>query len=127
MSLITARRWAGNLRPVRASGLPHLASLGAGPSAGTLGSMSEQTQPPAGDWTSGLVLVTRPDCHLCEAARETVGRVAGELGVSWREESVTDHAELLQRFSEEVPVLLLDGVQRDFWTIDEARLRRLLA
>lgn len=88
--------------------------------------MTQQTQPPVANWNSGLVLVTRPDCHLCHAARETVGRVSAELGVVWREESIADHAELLERFSEEVPVLLLDGVQRDFWTIDEARLRRLL-
>lgn len=89
--------------------------------------MNQQTQPPAGDWTSGLVLVTRPNCHLCEAARDTVARVTRELGLSWREESISAHTELLERFSEEVPVLLLDGVQRDFWAIDEARLRRLLA
>ncbi|WP_323959276.1 glutaredoxin family protein [Arthrobacter sp. JZ12] len=85
------------------------------------------TDAAAEDWTSGLVLVTRPDCHLCTAARETVDRVAKDRGVAWKEVSVTDHPELLQRFSEEVPVLLLDGVQRDFWTIDEVRLRRLLA
>lgn len=89
--------------------------------------MNQQTHRTAGNWTSGVVLVTRPDCHLCQAARETVARVSGELGISWREESVDDHPELLERFSEEVPVLLLDGVQRDFWTIDEARLRRLLS
>ncbi|WP_299167220.1 glutaredoxin family protein [uncultured Arthrobacter sp.] len=89
--------------------------------------MNEQTHRTAGNWTSGLVLVTRPDCHLCQAARETVARVTGDLGVSWQEESIADHPELLERFSEEVPVLLLDGVQRDFWTIDEARLRRLLS
>ncbi|MDF9277152.1 glutaredoxin family protein [Arthrobacter sp. EH-1B-1] len=88
--------------------------------------MTQQTQPPVAEWSTGLVLVTRPDCHLCHAARETVSRVAAELGVLWREESIADHADLLERFSEEVPVLLLDGVQRDFWTIDEARLRRLL-
>lgn len=78
-------------------------------------------------WTSGLVLVTRPDCHLCAAARETVDRVTGELGTGWQEVSIADHPELLERFSEEVPVLLLDGVQRDFWSIDETRLRWLLA
>lgn len=89
--------------------------------------LNEPTQPAKGAWTAGLVLVTRPNCHLCEDARDTVSRVAADLGVSWREESIGDHAELLERFSEEVPVLLLDGIQRDFWTIDEARLRRLLS
>lgn len=78
-------------------------------------------------WSSGLVLVTRPDCHLCTDARDVVGRVAKESGIDWLEESVNDHTELLEQFSEEVPVVLLDGVQRDFWVIDEARLRRLLA
>ncbi len=29
-----------------------------------------------------VVLLGRPGCHLCEAAREVVERVAGELGVS---------------------------------------------
>lgn len=89
--------------------------------------LNEQSQPSDEAWTSGLVLVTRPDCHLCEEARNTVARVAADFGVGWREESIADHAELLERFSEEVPVLLLHGVQRDFWTIDEARLRKLLA
>lgn len=89
--------------------------------------MNQQRSADRQPWTIGLVLVTRPDCHLCAAARDVVGRVAGERGVSWREESIADHPELLERFSEEVPVVLLDGVQRDFWSIDEARLRRLLA
>lgn len=88
--------------------------------------MSQANEEPAQPWTKGLVLVTRPNCHLCTDARKTVERVAGELGFAWREESVGDHEELLARFSEEVPVVLLDGVQRDFWSIDEARLRRLL-
>ena len=37
-----------------------------------------------------------------------------------------DDAELRERFAEEIPVVLVDGVQRDFWKIDEARLERTL-
>jgi hypothetical protein len=39
---------------------------------------------------------------------------------------VDDDAELRERFAEEIPVVLVDGVQRDFWKIDEARLERTL-
>lgn len=85
----------------------------------------QQAVPP--EWTSGLVLVTRANCHLCTDARAVVGRVAVERGVQWRDIDIEEDPELLERFSEEVPVLLLDGVQRDFWSIDEERLRRLLA
>ena len=37
-----------------------------------------------------------------------------------------DDAALRERFAEEIPVVLVDGVQRDFWKIDEARLTRTL-
>ncbi|MFJ6000968.1 glutaredoxin family protein [Arthrobacter sp. NPDC092385] len=75
---------------------------------------------------AGVVLLTRPECHLCEDARTVVGRVTGELGVGWQELSVADAPALGARFAEELPVLFIDGVQRDFWSIDESRLRRLL-
>jgi hypothetical protein len=73
-----------------------------------------------------VVLVTKPQCHLCEDARDVVERVTASLGMKWRERSVSDAPELLERFAEELPVLMIDGVQRDFWTIDEDRLLRLL-
>jgi glutaredoxin len=73
-----------------------------------------------------LVLLTKPGCHLCQAARETVASVAGELGVSWEEKNILDDPELSRRFAEEIPVVMIDGVQRDFWHIDPERLRRLL-
>ena len=84
--------------------------------------MNTQPQGPLPD----VVLVTKPQCHLCEDARAVVERVTASLGLRWRERSVTDAPELLERFAEELPVLMIDGVQRDFWTIDEERLRRLL-
>jgi hypothetical protein len=84
--------------------------------------MNTQPEGPAPD----VVLVTKPQCHLCEDARAVVERVTASLGLRWRERSVADAPELLERFAEELPVLMIDGVQRDFWTIDEERLRRLL-
>ncbi|MDQ4492047.1 glutaredoxin family protein [Sinomonas sp. ASV486] len=71
-----------------------------------------------------IILVTKSECHLCEAAREVVSRVASEAGVGWQERRIDDDDALRDRFAEEVPVVLVDGVQRDFWTINEARLRR---
>lgn len=84
------------------------------------------TQEP-GDAARGLVLLTRPDCHLCDDARSVVSRVAAELHIPWQEQDISGDTALEDRFSEEVPVVMIDGVQRDFWRIDEARLRRLLA
>ena len=84
--------------------------------------MSESPAP-----SHDLLLLTKPGCHLCEAARRTVAEVAGELGLEWREQSILDDEELERRFAEEIPVVMIDGVQRDFWHIDPDRLRRLLS
>ena len=73
-----------------------------------------------------VVLLTRPGCHLCEEARLVLRRVEEDLGMAWRERSAEEDPELAARFGEEIPVLFIDGVQRDFWKIDETRLRRLL-
>ena len=73
-----------------------------------------------------VVLITKVDCHLCAAARDAVGRVTGALGIDWTEQSVDDDAALRERFAEEIPVVLVNGVQRDFWKIDETRLARTL-
>ncbi|MEY9778130.1 MULTISPECIES: glutaredoxin family protein [unclassified Arthrobacter] len=73
-----------------------------------------------------VVLITKADCHLCTEARAAVGRVTAALGIDWSEKSVDDDAGLRERFAEEIPVVLVNGVQRDFWKIDEARLTRTL-
>ncbi|HJV99803.1 MAG TPA: glutaredoxin family protein [Arthrobacter sp.] len=73
-----------------------------------------------------VVLITKADCHLCADARDAVGRVTASLGLEWTEQLVDQLPELRDRYAEEIPVVLVDGVQRDFWKIDEARLERVL-
>ncbi|MFB0834842.1 glutaredoxin family protein [Arthrobacter halodurans] len=71
-------------------------------------------------------LLTREGCHLCATARQTVSEVAGRLGVAWAERRIDEDPALLARHAEEIPVLLVDGVPRDFWVVDPVRLERLL-
>lgn len=74
-----------------------------------------------------ITLLGKPGCHLCDDAREVIARVAGDLGVSWEELDITQDPELNGRYWEQIPVTLIDGVQHDFWRVDEARLRTALA
>ncbi len=73
-----------------------------------------------------LTLITRPGCHLCEDARDVVRRVAEDTGVGWVERNVDDDPELRARYTDEVPVVLVDGAQHTFWHVDEQRLRSAL-
>jgi len=73
-----------------------------------------------------ITLLSRPGCHLCEEARSVIARVAADLGVSWDERDITASAADTERYSEMIPVTLIDGVQHDFWRVSEERLRTAL-
>ena len=73
-----------------------------------------------------VVLVGRAGCHLCEDAREVVARVAAEQGVAWREADVDADPELHRRYTDLVPVVLVDGREHDFGRVDAGRLRSAL-
>jgi glutaredoxin len=74
-----------------------------------------------------VVVYTRPGCHLCEVATATVAEVCAETGSSWSETDITGNAELTRRFTDQVPVTFVDGVQHDFWRVDATRLRTALS
>jgi glutaredoxin len=76
--------------------------------------------------THAITLVSRPGCHLCEEARAVIARVAAELEVPWTERDITESEKDLLDYAEMVPVTLIDGVQHDFWRVDEQRLRKAL-
>ena len=74
-----------------------------------------------------ITLLSRPGCHLCAEARAVIERVAADLGVGWTERDITGSADDLREYAEMIPVTLIDGVQHDFWRVDERRLRRALS
>lgn len=73
-----------------------------------------------------ITLLSRPGCHLCDDAREVIARVAGELGADWTERDISASDDDLRQYSDMIPVTFVDGVQHDFWRVDEARLRKAL-
>ena len=73
-----------------------------------------------------ITLIGKPGCHLCDDARVVVARVAEDTGVGWTELSILDDEKLAELYWEQIPVVLVDGAQHDFWRVDEQRLRRAL-
>ena len=70
-----------------------------------------------------ITLITRPGCHLCEVAVETLERI----GEPWTELNVESDIELEREYGDRVPVVLLDGKEHGYWRVEEQRLRRDLA
>lgn len=73
-----------------------------------------------------ITLLTRPGCHLCDEARTIIDRVAADLKVGWDERDITASEDDLARYSDMIPVTLIDGIQHDYWRVSEERLRAAL-
>jgi glutaredoxin len=80
--------------------------------------------------TVAVTLVSKPGCHLCDAAREVVTGVLEGLpdvaSVSLDEVSIFDDPELLEKYVEEIPVVLINGRVHNIWRIDPDRFRTAL-
>jgi glutaredoxin len=73
-----------------------------------------------------VVLVTRAGCTMCAAAQPVVERAAADAGLPLEVRDVDADPADRARWSDKVPVVLLDGVEHAYWTIDERVLRRAL-
>lgn len=69
-----------------------------------------------------VVIYTRAGCHLCEEAREVLQR----HGLQPRMIDIDPVDELRERFTNCVPVVVIDGKERFRGRVNEVLLRRLL-
>jgi glutaredoxin len=74
-----------------------------------------------------LTLYTKPDCCLCDDAREAIHRMRPELAFQLEEVDITNDPALLHRYGERIPVVLLNGVPEFEYRVDERELRRKIA
>ena len=75
---------------------------------------------------SRVVLVTRAGCTLCVAAEPVVARAAADAGVPLEVRDVDADPADRARWTDKVPVVLLDDVEHAYWRIDETLLRKAL-
>jgi hypothetical protein len=76
-----------------------------------------------------LTLIGKPDCHLCDVAREIVETVVAELpedAVEVEELSIADDPALYAQWWEKIPVVLIDGSLHGHWRVSPDRLRAAL-
>lgn len=74
-----------------------------------------------------LTIVGKPDCHLCDVAgdvvREVVAELGGEASVEVEKLSILDDPALHERYWEQIPVVLVNGIEHAHWRVDPDALR----
>jgi glutaredoxin len=73
-----------------------------------------------------VVLYTRRGCHLCEIVKESLHKLERRGGFTWQEVDVDTDDQLRRQFTDEVPVVFIDGRKAFKYRMDERDfLRRL--
>ena len=72
-----------------------------------------------------LTLIGKPGCHLCDDAQSVIDTVLAEFedSIGLEKKNILDDDALFARYSEEIPVLLINGRVHNYWRIDPVRLR----
>jgi glutaredoxin len=73
-----------------------------------------------------VVVLTRQGCHLCDEAIAQVAAICAETGEAYAVLDIDSDPDLQRRYTEQVPVTFVDGVQHDFWRVDPVRLKAAL-
>ena len=74
-----------------------------------------------------VVVYSRKGCHLCEIVKETLGKLERRGGFTWQEVDVESNNTLRRQFTDEVPVVFIDGRKAFKYHMSETDFLRKLA
>lgn len=74
-----------------------------------------------------VVVYTRKGCHLCHIVKESLIKLHKRGGFSWREVDVDSSDDLRRQFTDEVPVVFIDGKKAFKYRMDEQEFLRVLS
>jgi len=74
-----------------------------------------------------VVVYSRKGCHLCEIVKESLVKLQKRGGFTWREIDVDSTAEIRRRYTDEVPVVFINGRKAFKYRMDEQDFLRKLA
>ena len=73
-----------------------------------------------------VTIYSRHGCHLCEDAESTLESLREELNFEIEVIYIEDDSELIRLYSDQVPVIHIDGQHHDFYKVDPTRFRSSL-
>ena len=69
-------------------------------------------------------IYSRPDCHLCDEAKEVIGRVQHRVPFELRVINVETDPKLEKEYGEQIPVVFINGSKAFKYHVDEARFEK---
>ena len=73
-----------------------------------------------------VTIYSKPDCHLCDRAKEVVERCREKADFTWEVVDISQDPELMAQYRNDIPVILLDGNEIARHVVRERKLLELL-
>ena len=73
-----------------------------------------------------VVVYSRKGCHLCDLIKQTLTQIQGEADFHWREVDIDADPELRRKYTDEVPVVFIDGHKAFKYRMDGSKFLRAL-
>jgi glutaredoxin len=73
-----------------------------------------------------VTIYSKPDCHLCDRAKDVVECCKGKVDFTLEVVDISQNPELLERYRNDIPVILLDGSEIARHFVRERKLLELL-
>ena len=73
-----------------------------------------------------VTIYSRQGCHLCDDAFNALESMREELNFEIDVIDIDENAELVKLYSDQVPVIHIDGIHHDFYKVDPVRFRSSL-
>jgi glutaredoxin len=73
-----------------------------------------------------ITIYSRHGCHLCDDAENVLESLREELNFEIEVIDIDKDSELVKLYSDQVPVIHIDGLHHDFYKVDPLRFRSSL-
>ena len=73
-----------------------------------------------------VTIYSRQGCHLCDDAENVLESLREELNFEIEVINIDIDPELIQLYSDQVPVIHIDGIHHDFYKVDPLRFKSSL-
>ena len=73
-----------------------------------------------------ITIYSKPNCHLCDRAKEVIARCRARAEFTVDVVDITQDPALVEHYGQDIPVILLDGVEIARHFVRERNLLKLL-
>ena len=73
-----------------------------------------------------VIVYSRPGCHLCDEAKAAITSAGCDDQFTLEEVNIESDEELLRKYKYDIPVIMIDGIERFIHRVDPSEFIRVI-